>query len=44
MDDDFNKFVIVTQKKVRQETAYIEAQAPKSREYLNNSKELFDKR
>lgn len=44
MDDDFNKFVIVTQKKVRQETTYIETQAPKTWEYLNNNKELFDKR
>lgn len=44
MADGFNKFVIVTQKKARQETKYIETQAPKTWEYLTQNKDLFDKR
>lgn len=42
--DDFKKYVIVTQKKARQETKYLEVQAPKTWAYLNKNKEFFDRR
>lgn len=42
--DNFKKYVIVTQKKARQETKYIETQAIKTWDYLNSNKELFDNR
>ncbi|MGX8711701.1 MAG: methyltransferase [bacterium] len=42
--DEFDKFVIVTQKKARDDTSYIQEIAPKTWTYLNQNKELFDKR
>ncbi|MCQ2515038.1 MAG: hypothetical protein MJ089_08130 [Ruminococcus sp.] len=42
--ENFKKYVIVTQKKARQDTSYIEQVAPKTWEYLNDNKELFEKR
>lgn len=42
--DKFKKFVLVTQKKARQETGYIEMIAPKTWKYLNDNKVAFDKR
>lgn len=44
LKDKFSKFVIVTQKKAREETASIEKIAPKTWKYLNLNKELFEKR
>lgn len=41
---EFKKFVIVTQKKARDETDYIKQLAPKTWEYLCDRKELFDSR
>ena len=41
---EFKKFVIVTQKKAREETDYIKQLAPKTWEYLFERKELFDSR
>lgn len=41
---DFKKHVIVTQKKAREDTAFIEHVAPKTWRYLQSNKELFDKR
>lgn len=41
---EFEKFVIVTQKKAREETDYIKQLAPKTWEYLYDRKELFDSR
>lgn len=40
----FNKYVIVTQKKVRQDTSYIEHIAPLTWKYLNENVEFFYKR
>lgn len=40
----FSKYVLVTQKKIREETAYIEKIAPKTWEYLTNNIEVFNKR
>ena len=42
--DDFKKYVVVTQKKARQETGVIEKLAPKTWNYLNKNKEAFEKR
>lgn len=41
---DFKKYVIVTQKKVREETGYIEQLAPKTWEYLCQRKAQFNSR
>lgn len=41
---EFKKFVIVTQKKAREETDYIKQLAPKTWEYLCDRKALFDAR
>lgn len=41
---DFNKYVIVTQKKARDETGYIEKLAPKTWKYLCDRKVVFDSR
>lgn len=41
---EFKKFVIVTQKKAREETDYIRQLAPKTWEYLCGRKALFDSR
>ncbi len=40
----FSKFVIMTQKKVREETKYIEQKAPKTWKYLNDNIECFQNR
>lgn len=42
--DNFKKYVIVTQKKVREETQYIENLAPKTWKYLCDRKNVFDSR
>lgn len=44
INSDFNKYVIVTQKKVRDETGYIEKLAPKTWKYLCDRKVVFDSR
>lgn len=41
---DFSRFVIVTQKKVREETKHIESDFPQTWEYLNKNAELFKAR
>lgn len=41
---DFTKFVIVTQKKTREETGYIKQLAPMTWKYLCDRRELFDLR
>lgn len=41
---NFKKYVIVTQKKVREDTAHIERDAPKTWAYLISHKEYFSKR
>lgn len=41
---NFKKFVIVTQKSIREDTAYIELLAPNTWKYLNDNKEMFDRR
>ena len=40
----FSKYVIVTQKKAREETGHLEHELPKTWEYLNNNIELFESR
>lgn len=42
--DGFSKYVIVTQKKAREETQYIKELAPNTWEYLNERRLLFDRR
>lgn len=42
--DDFGKYVIVTQKKVREDTSHIETDAPETWRYLTSHKEYFSKR
>lgn len=44
INSGFSKYVIVTQKKVREETDYIEQLAPKTWKYLCDRKEQFDAR
>lgn len=44
INTDFKKYVIVTQKKAREETDYIEKLAPKTWEYLCGRKAAFDSR
>lgn len=44
INSGFKKFVIVTQKKAREETDYIKQLAPKTWKYLRDRKELFDSR
>lgn len=41
---NFSKFVIVTQKKAREETSHLEHDMPKTWKYLNNNIELFKNR
>ncbi len=41
---DFSKYVIVTQKKIQEDTAHIETELPKTWEYLNTNRELLDNR
>lgn len=40
----FSKYVIVTQKKIREETEHLEHDAPKTWEYLNDNIEQFERR
>lgn len=42
--NETSKYVIITQKKIRQDTDYIKNEAPKTWKYLNDNKEFFDKR
>lgn len=44
INSDFKRYVIVTQRKVRDETGYIEKLAPKTWKYLCDRKEIFDSR
>lgn len=44
INSDFKKYVIVTQKKAREETDYIEKLAPKTWKYLCDRKDSFDSR
>lgn len=44
INSNFTKYVIVTQKKSRRETAYIEKIAPKTWKYLSDRREAFDSR
>ena len=39
---NFSKFVIVTQRKPREETEHLEREVPKTWKYLNDNKELFE--
>lgn len=39
-----SKYIIITQKRINQDTSYIEDEAPETWKYLNNNKEHFDKR
>lgn len=41
---NFTKFVIVTQKRIREETKYLEQEVPKTWKYLNDNVELFENR
>ena len=41
---NFSKYVIVTQKKAREETRHLEHELPKTWKYLNDNIELFEKR
>lgn len=40
----FSKYVIVTQKKAREETKHLEQELPKTWRYLNDNKKMFDSR
>ena len=40
----FSKYVIVTQKRIREETKHLEQEVPKTWRYLNDHIELFEKR
>ena len=44
INTDFKKYVIVTQKKAREETEYIKELAPKTWKYLWDRKEIFESR
>ncbi len=41
---NFSKYVIVTQKKSREETGYLKYKLPKTWKYLNDNKEFFESR
>lgn len=41
---NFSKFVIVTQRKAREETEHLEYKVPKTWKYLNDNRELFERR
>ena len=41
---NFSKYVIVTQKRVREKTEYLEQKVPKTWKYLNDNLTLFEKR
>lgn len=38
------KYILITQKRINQDTSYIRDEAPKTWDYLNDNKEYFDKR
>ncbi|MGN1457595.1 MAG: hypothetical protein ACI4XP_06545 [Acutalibacteraceae bacterium] len=42
--NDFSKYVLVTQKKIKEETSYIKKYAPKTWRYLTDNIEFFNKR
>jgi hypothetical protein len=42
--NETSKYVIITQQKIRQDTSYIETEAPKTWQYLNDNKKYFEKR
>ena len=42
--NSFKKYVIVTQHKIKEDTAYLSKLAPKAWKYLNDNKELFENR
>lgn len=42
--NETSKYVIITQKKIKQDTSYMKTEAPKTWKYLNDNKEYFDKR
>ena len=42
--NESSKYIIITQKKIKQDTNYIKKEAPKTWAYLNKHKEYFDKR
>lgn len=42
--NESSRYIIITQKKIKQDTSYIENEAPKTWQYLNNNKKYFDKR
>lgn len=42
--NETSKYIIITQKKIKQDTNYIKNKAPKTWKYLNDNKEYFDKR
>nr|WP_292739124.1 TaqI-like C-terminal specificity domain-containing protein [Methanobrevibacter sp.] len=42
--NETSKYIIITQKKIKQDTTYIKTKAPKTWEYLNNNKTYFDNR
>lgn len=39
-----SRFVLITQKEIKQDTEYIKIEAPKTWKYLNDNKEYFEKR
>lgn len=39
-----SKYVVITQKRIKQDTSYIKSEAPKTWKYLSDNKEHFDKR
>lgn len=42
--NETSRHILITQKKIKQDTSYIESEAPKTWKYLNDNKEYFDKR
>ena len=44
ISDNVTKFVIVTQKKIREDTAHIERDFPRTWAYLNKNQEFFNRR
>ena len=42
--NETSKYILITQKKIKQDTSYIQYYAPKTWNYLNDNKEFFDER
>lgn len=42
--NETSRYIIITQEKIKQDTKYIESEAPETWKYLNDNKEYFDKR